>query len=99
MDYGAVYMRPLKGRYGLATGNYMNDVLFGGDWNDTLQGGIGSDLVIGGDGYDTYKAGTLDIIRYSDGKGEVYFKGHKLTGGTYDKDKCCYVGESYQMRQ
>lgn len=92
---GTVYMRPLKGRYGLATGNYMNDVLFGGDWNDTLQGGNGSDLLIGGDGFDTYNAGILDIIRDSDGKGEVYFKGYKLTGGTYDKDRDLYISDDY----
>ena len=95
MDDGTVYMRPLKGRYGLATGNYMNDVLFGGDWNDTLQGGNGSDLLIGGDGFDTYNAGILDIIRDSDGKGEVYFKGYKLTGGTYDKDRALYISDDY----
>ena len=106
---GTVYARPILASFfpygvtpsGLLTGGncYTSDVLFGGNENDTLQGGIGSDLLIGGDGYDIYNAGTLDIIRDSDGKGEVYFKGHKLTGGTYDKDKCCYVGESYQMRQ
>ena len=95
MDDGTVYMRPLKGRYGLATGNYMNDVLFGGDWNDTLQGGNGSDLLIGGDGFDTYNAGTLDIIRDSDGKGSVHFNGHKLTGGTYDKDRDLYISDDY----
>ena len=95
MDDGTVYMRPLKGRYGLATGNYMNDVLFGGDWNDTLQGGNGSDLLIGGDGFDTYNAEILDIIRDSDGKGEVYFKGYKLTGGTYDKDRDLYISDDY----
>ena len=95
MDDGTVYMRPLKGRYGLATGNYMNDVLFGGDWNDTLQGGNGSDLLIDGDGFDTYNAGILDIIRDSDGKGEVYFKGYKLTGGTYDKDRDLYISDDY----
>ena len=94
MDDGTVYMRP-KGRYGLATGNYMNDVLFGGNKNDTLQGGNGSDLLIGGDGFDTYNAGTLDIIRDSDGKGEVYFKGYKLTGGTYDKDRDLYISDDY----
>ena len=95
MDDGTVYMRPLKGRYGLATGNYMNDVLFGGNKNDTLQGGNGSDLLIGDDGFDTYNAGILDIIRDSDGKGEVYFKGYKLTGGTYDKDRDLYISDDY----
>ena len=95
MDDGTVYMRPLKGRYGLATGNYMNDVLFGGNKNDTLQGGNGSDLLIGGDGFDTYNAGTLDIIRDSDGKSSVHFNGYKLTGGTYDKDRDLYISDDY----
>ena len=95
MDDGTVYMRPLKGRYGLATGNYMNDVLFGGNKNDTLQGGNGSDLLIGGDGFDTYNAGTLDIIRDSDGKGSVHFNGYKLTGGTYNKDRDLYISDDY----
>ena len=96
MDDGTVYMRPLKGRYGLATGNYMNDVLFGGDWNDTLQGGNGSDLLIGGDGFDTYNAGTLDIIRDSDGKGRVFLSSTniQLTGGTQiEKGSKIYKGK------
>ena len=74
----------------------MNDVLFGGDWNDTLQGGNGSDLLIGGDGFDTYNAGTLDIIRDSDGKGRVFlsYTNIQLTGGTQiEKGSNIYKGK------
>ena len=105
MPDGTVYARPLSASFfpygvtpsGLLTGGngYTNDVLFGGNENDTLQGGNGSDLLIGGDGFDTYNAGILDIIRDSDGKGEVYFKGYKLTGGTYDKDRDLYISDDY----
>lgn len=105
MPDGTVYARPLSASFfpygvtpsGLLTGGngYTNDVLFGGNKNDTLQGGNGSDLLIGGDGFDTYNAGILDIIRDSDGKGEVYFKGYKLTGGTYDKDRDLYISDDY----
>ena len=104
MDDGTVYMRPLKGRYGLATGNYMNDVLFGGNKNDTLQGGNGSDLLIGGDGYDIYNAGTLDIIRDSDGKGRVFLSSTniQLTGGTQiEKGSKIYKGKdgtTYELK-
>ena len=105
MPDGTVYARPLSASFfpygvtpsGLLTGGngYTNDVLFGGNKNDTLQGGNDSDLLIGGDGFDTYNAGILDIIRDSDGKGSVYFKGYKLTGGTYDKDRDLYISDDY----
>ncbi|SUW84720.1 hypothetical protein [Campylobacter hominis] len=83
MPDGTIYARPLSASFfpygvtpsGLLTGGngWTNDVLFGGNENDTLQGGNGSDLLIGGDGFDTYNAGTLDIIRDSDGKGRVFY--------------------------
>ena len=97
MPDGTVYARPLSASFfpygvtpsGLLTGGngYTNDVLFGGNKNDTLQGGNGSDLLIGGDGYDIYNAGTLDIIRDSDGKGRVFLSSTniQLTGGTQTK--------------
>ena len=97
MPDGTVYARPLSASFfpygvtpsGLLTGGngYTNDVLFGGNKNDTLQGGNGSDLLIGGDGYDIYNAGTLDIIRDSDGKGRVFLSSTniQLTGGTQIK--------------
>ena len=105
MSDGTVYARPLSSSFfpygvtpsGLLTGGngYTNDVLFGGYGDDTLMGKNGSDLLIGGAGHDTYNATYGDIIRDSDGKGEVYFKGHKLTGGTYDEDKGVYVSKDY----
>ncbi|MBU0633007.1 hypothetical protein KKA17_10220 [bacterium] len=65
------------------------DVLYGGDGDDTLMGydGYGtpddeSDILQGGNDFDTYIAGNNDIIIDSDGKGEIYFEGKQLTGGT-----------------
>ena len=106
MPDGTVYARPLSASFfpygvtpsGLLTGGngYTNDVLFGGNKNDTLQGGNGSDLLIGGDGYDIYNAGTLDIIRDSDGKGRVFLSSTniQLTGGTQiEKGSKIYKGK------
>ena len=105
MPDGTVYARPLSASFfpygvtpsGLLTGGngYTNDVLFGGNGNDTLMGKDGSDLLIGGNGDDTYLATKGDTIKDSDGKGEVYFKGYKLTGGTYDKDRDLYISDDY----
>ena len=96
MPNGEVYARPLFDNIsGLITGGngYTNDVLFGGNGNDTLMGKNGNDILLGGNGFDTYNATNGDTIKDSDGKGSVYFNGHKLTGGTYDKDKgvCLYL--------
>ena len=114
MPDGTVYARPLSASffpYGvtpsrlLTGGNcYTNDVLFGGNENDTLQGGNGSDLLIGGDGFDTYNAGTLDIIRDSDGKGRVFLSSTniQLTGGTQiEKGPKIYKGKdgtTYELK-
>ena len=103
MPDNTVYARPLSSSFfpygvtpsGLLTGDYKDDVLFGGYGDDTLMGKNGSDLLIGGAGHDTYNATDGDIIRDSDGKGEVHFRGHKLTGGTYDEDKGVYVSKDY----
>ena len=103
MPDNTVYARPLSSSFfpygvtpsGLLTGDYKDDVLFGGYGDDTLMGENGSDLLIGGAGHDTYNATDGDIIRDSDGKGEVHFRGHKLTGGTYDEDKGVYVSKDY----
>ena len=114
MPDGTVYARPLSASFfpygvtpsGLLTGGngYTNDVLFGGNENDTLQGGNGSDLLIGGDGFDTYNAGTLDIIRDSDGKGRVFLSSTniQLTGGTQiEKGSKIYKGKdgtTYELK-
>lgn len=105
MPDGTVYARPLSASFfpygvtpsGLLTGGngYTNDVLFGGNGNDTLMGKDGSDLLIGGNGDDTYLATKGDTIKDSDGKGSVHFNGHKLTGGTYDKDRDLYISDDY----
>ncbi|MDU5325763.1 MAG: calcium-binding protein, partial [Campylobacter ureolyticus] len=105
MPDGTVYARPLSASFfpygvtpsGLLTGGngYTNDVLFGGNGNDTLMEKDGSDLLIGGNGDDTYLATKGDTIKDSDGKGSVHFNGHKLTGGTYDKDRDLYISDDY----
>lgn len=63
-------------------GDSKADVLFGGSGDDLLQGRSGNDLLLGGSGYDTYFTDGKDIIRDTDGKGQVYFYGRKLTDGT-----------------
>ena len=105
MPDGTVYARPLSASFfpsgvtpsGLITGGngWTDDVLFGGNGNDTLMGKDGSDLLIGGKGDDTYLATKGDTIKDSDGKGSVHFNGHKLTGGTYDKDRDLYISDDY----
>ena len=61
-----------------------NDVLIGGNGNDVLAGNSGRDKLFGGKGHDKYRADNLDIIRDSDGKGEVLLNGHILQGGVRD---------------
>jgi len=68
------------------------------DGNDIIYGGKGKDIMYGGSGFDSYYAGNGDIIEDDDkGQGFVYFNSNSpLTGGTYDKDKGCYVGGIYE---
>lgn len=84
MPNGEVYARPLidTGAKFSLFGDSKSDVLFGGSGDDLLQGRNGDDLLIGGAGYDTYFTDGKDIIRDTDGKGQVYFHGRKLTDGT-----------------
>ena len=65
--------------------------------NDIIIGSSGKDTMYGGSGYDSYYAGSGDTIEDDDkGQGVVVFNGVHLTGGTYDKDKACYVGGIYE---
>ena len=66
--------------------------------NDIIIGSAGKDTMYGGSGFDSYYAGNGDIIEDDDkGQGFVYFNSNSpLTGGTYDKDKGCYVGGIYE---
>ncbi|EFV81187.1 MULTISPECIES: calcium-binding protein [Neisseria] len=64
-----------------------NDVLIGGNGNDILVGNSGRDKLFGGKGYDKYRADNSDIIRDSDGKGEVSLNGYILQGGVRDLSK------------
>ena len=84
MPKGEVYARPLidTGAKFSLFGDRKSDVLFGGSGDDLLQGRSGDDLLLGGAGYDTYFVDAKDIIKDSDGKGQVYFYGRKLTDGT-----------------
>ena len=67
------------------------------DGNDIIYGGKGKDTMYGGSGFDSYYVGNGDIIEDDDkGQGVVVFNGVHLTGGTYDKDKGCYVGGIYE---
>ena len=68
------------------------------DGNDIIYGGKGKDTMYGGSGFDSYYAGSGDTIEDDDkGQGSVYFNSNSpLTGGTYDKDKGCYVGGIYE---
>ncbi|MEZ7707234.1 type I secretion protein [Neisseria sp. 27098_8_158] len=65
-------------------GTNQNDILLGGSGNDVLAGNSGRDKLFGGKGHDKYRADNLDIIRDSDGKGEVSLNGHILQGGVRD---------------
>ena len=62
-----------------------NDVLCGLGGTDILNGGAGADLMIGGEGVDTYVIEGNDTIRDSDGNGNVYFNGTRLTGGIWSE--------------
>ena len=76
-----------------------NGILYlGGDGNDTITGTDKDDIFKGGSGNDKYYAGNGDTIEDDDkGEGSVYFNSNSpLTGGTYDKDKACYVGGIYE---
>lgn len=68
------------------------------DGNDIIYGGKGKDIMYGGSGFDSYYAGNGDTIEDDEkGQGFVYFNSNSpLTGGTYDKDKGCYVGGIYE---
>ncbi|MDD3598198.1 Calx-beta domain-containing protein, partial [Sulfuricurvum sp.] len=59
-----------------------NDTVYTAGGNDVLDGGAGSDTLLGGEGFDTYYSGDGDTIDDSDGKGEVFFEGFQLSGGT-----------------
>jgi calcium binding hemolysin protein, putative len=101
---GTVYSRPASKKLlslfnykydgGMLTGGAKSDVLFGGSHKDILIGHGGGDLLIGGAGADDYFVNAGDIIDDSDKQGRI-FDGHsrkQYTGGTYDKDRGCYIG-------
>ena len=71
----------------ILVGDRGKDLLMGGDGDDTLVGGYGEDTLDGGDGFDTYRADKGDTIIDSDGKGEIFIDGGKLSGAERDKKK------------
>ncbi len=72
-------------------GGLGGDILHGEEGDDTVKGGKGNDLLIGGEGNDTLEGGEgvdtyeyqtgdgFDIIRDSDGKGQIIYKGVTVT--------------------
>ena len=62
----------------------------GGD-NEFIGGNKADKMESRGKGYDIYHANDGDEITDNDGKGKVIFNNTTLTGGTYDKEKDCYV--------
>lgn len=97
MHDGTIYARPLVDMGGLHVllGGTKSDVLFGGSDKDILMGHGGGDLLIGGAGADDYFVNAGDIIDDSDKQGRIFdgYSRKQYTGGTYDKDRGCYVGD------
>ena len=102
---GSIYTRPLSAQArkilningepsGSIFGDSKSDVLFGGSHKDILIGRGGGDLLIGGAGADDYFVNAGDIIDDSDKQGSIFdgYSRKQYTGGTYDKDRGCYIG-------
>lgn len=68
-------------RNDLLIGEGGNDVLRGHQGDDVLIGGLGRDRLEGGAGHDTYVVGGGDMVRDTDGRGELHWGGQRLTGG------------------
>jgi len=97
MPNGDIYERVLEdtGKPHVLSGGKKSDVLFGGSGNDILTGQGGGDLLIGGAGFDNYFVNAGDTIDDSDKQGRIFdgYSHKQYTGGTYDKDRGCYVGD------
>ena len=97
MPNGEVYARPFidTGAKFSLFGDSKSDVLFGGSHKDILIGRGGGDLLIGGAGADDYFVNAGDTIDDSDKQGRIFdgYSRKQYTGGTYDKDRGCYVGD------
>ena len=97
MHDGTIYARPLVDMVGLHVllGGTKSDVLFGGSDKDILIGHGGGDLLIGGAGADDYFVNAGDIIDDSDKQGRIFdgYSFKQYTGGTYDKDRGCYLSD------
>ena len=106
MTNGSIYAKPMSDELQkyfnidpskglMLSGGKKSDVLFGGSGNDILTGQGGGDLLIGGAGFDNYFVNAGDIIDDSDKQGRIFdgYSRKQYTGGTYDKDRGCYVGD------
>ena len=97
MPNGDIYARPFIDTKTLHVllGGTKSDVLFGGSDKDILIGHGGGDLLIGGAGADDYFVNAGDTIDDSDKQGRIFdgYSRKQYTGGTYDKDRGCYVGD------
>src|SRR5690606_32531957 len=70
------------------------DTLIGGRGDDVLIGGAGRDRLQGGEGGDTYVVNDGDIIRDDDLRGQIIWRGQRLTGGTHHEDDSAGVFRS-----
>jgi Ca2+-binding RTX toxin-like protein len=59
-------------------GNQGDDFLFNNDDQNILTDDNSSDILIGGAGFDTYYVGLNDIIRDSDGQGQIWVNGQLI---------------------
>lgn len=70
----------------LLLGEGGSDTLIGGRGGDVLIGGAGRDRLQGGEGNDTYVVDDGDIIRDDDLRGQIIWRGQRLTGGTHHEE-------------
>lgn len=75
------------------SGGSQSDRLYGGMGNDVLYGYEGADYLEGGAGYDTYNAGEGDTILDSDGQGEVWLNGQRLSYAVRERGESYYVDD------
>lgn len=75
------------------SGGSQSDRLYGGMGNDVLYGYDGPDYLEGGAGYDTYNAGEGDMILDSDGQGEVWLIGQRLSYAVRERGESYYVDD------
>ena len=95
------YYNNNKAKGTVMVGGESGDKLFGTQYDDILYSNDNtekddnvSDFLKGEDGFDRYYVGNGDTIFDSDHKGEVYFDGNLLVGGTWDENEQAYIDEN-----